>query len=421
MEIETLCVFEDEYYENFLPIAYTRAIFELICGFKTMLQRAIELIRPQKVVLIARDYLKDKLIERTGYVVNEADVEGDTLIINGRLLLDSKALNALEALRRGEALTDGKSLLAVKLGEGVARGAIANRAFKPRLIKALANVKEVYLKVLEYPWDLLKFTSEMLYEASSLGERYTGNEIKVIGDPNMLRVSGDLHVEGPVVVDVRKGPVYVGRNCEIEGFTRIEGPTYIGDNCVIRGAYIKSGCYIGNTCRIGVGSEVEETIITGFTNKQHLGLIAHSYIGEWVNIGAGTNNSDLKNTYGTIRVNMGVSRIDTGLIKLGCFISDHVKTSIGTQIYAGKKIGPFSHLHGFIFEDVPPFTIWAKSFGLEPIELTLESAIETQRRMYERRGVQQTKADVELIKRLFELTAEERARRGVKKGFFTLA
>ncbi len=421
MEISTLCIFEDECYENFLPITYTKAIFELICGSKTLLQRAIEALKPRKIVLIVRDYLKDKLLEKTGFVVNEADVEGDTLIINGRLLLDSEALNVLEKMKRGEALIDGETLLAVKLGEGVARGAITNRIFKPKLVKALANIREVDLRTLKYPWDLIKLTPEMLSEISSLGEHYSGDEIKVIGDPKMLRVSDNLQVDGLVLIDVRKGPVYIGRNCEIEGFTKIEGPTYIGDNCVIRGAYIRSGCYIGSTCRIGIGSELEKTIIVGFTNKQHLGLIAHSYIGEWVNIGAGTNNSDLKNTYGTIRMAIGASKIDTGLIKLGCFISDYVKTSIGTQIYTGKRIGPFSHLHGFIFEDVPSFTIWAKSFGLEPIELTLESAIETQRRMYERRGVKQTKADIELIKRLFELTAEERIKRGVKKGVFTLA
>ncbi|MCS7139199.1 MAG: putative sugar nucleotidyl transferase [Candidatus Nezhaarchaeota archaeon] len=421
MEIATLCVFEDECYMNFLPLTYTKAVYELVCGSKTLLQRAVEILKPQKVVLIARDYLKDKIAERTGFTVNEGDVEGDTLIINGRLMLDSETLGVLERLKRGEAIINEESLLVAKLGEGVARGVITNRIFEPRLFRALADVTKAELKSIKYLWDIIKLTPIMLNEISSLGAPYSGSEIKVIGDPKMLRVLGDLQVDGPVIADVRRGPICVEGKCKIEGFTWIEGPTYIGRDCIIRGAYIRSGCYIGRTCRIGVGSELEETIIEGFTNKQHLGLIARSYIGEWVNIGAGTNNSDLKNTYGSVRVTIGDSKIDTGMLKLGCFISDHVKTSIGTQIYTGKTIGPFSHVHGFIFEDVPPFTIWAKSFGVEPVELTLESAIETQKRMYERRGIRQTEADVKLVKMLFELTTKERIKRGVKKAPFTLA
>ncbi len=416
MSVTTLCVFEDERYENFLPLTYTKATFELICGSKTLLERAVEVLRPRKVLLVARDYLREKLEERTGFTVNEADVEGDTLVVNGRLLIDSRALALLASLRLGEALVSKGTLVALKIGEGVARGAIANRVFEPRLVKSFASVREADLELVEYPWQLIELTSKLLGEVSSTGEAYEGDEIKVLGDPNMLRVAGDLRVEGPVVVDVRRGPVYVGRDCEIEGYAKIEGPAYIGDGCVIRGAYIRSGCYIGRVCRIGVGSELEKTIISGYTNKQHLGFVGHSYVGDWVNIGAGTNVSDLKNTYGTVKVTVRGTRVDTGLIKLGCFVGDHAKTSIGTQIYSGKKIGPFSHVHGFVYEDVPPFTIWAKSLGAEPAELALESAIETQRRMYERRGVAQTRADIELTRRLFELTAEERAKRGVKKG-----
>jgi len=421
MGITTLCIFEDECYENFLPLTYTKATFELICGSKTLLERAVEALRPQKVLLVVRDYLREKLEERLSFVVNEAEVEGDTLVVNGRLLIDSRALTILDSLKLGEALTSRGFLVAMKLGEGVARGAIANRVFEPRLVKSFASTKEVDLKLVEYPWQLIELTSELLCEVSSLGGRYQGDGIKVLGDPDMLRTAGDIQVEGPVVVDVRKGPVYIGRGCEIEGYAKIEGPAYIGDNCVIRGAYIRSKCYIGKVCRIGIGSELEETIISSYTNKQHLGFIGHSYVGEWVNIGAGTNVSDLKNTYGTVKVSIKGSKVNTGLIKLGCFVGDHVKTSIGTQIYSGKKIGPFSHVHGFVYEDVPPFTIWAKGLGAEPVELELESAIETQRRMYERRGVAQTRADVELIKRLFELTAEERAKSGVKKGPLKLA
>ncbi|MEM4575916.1 MAG: putative sugar nucleotidyl transferase [Candidatus Nezhaarchaeales archaeon] len=420
MGITTLCVFEDEGWEALLPITYTKAVYELTCGSKTLLKRAIETLNPQKVLLIAREYLRDKLAERTTFIVNEPDVEGEVLFLNGRLLLDPEATSIIRSIKVGEALSCKGSLAAMKLREGVARGVIVNKIFEPKLVKSFAEVREVNLRFVRHPWDLVELTPKLLDEVSTLGEGYGGDDIKIIGDPKMLRVAGELNIEGLVVANVRKGPIYIGSGCQIEGYTVIKGPTYIGNNCVIKSAYIGSGCYIGDMCRIGVGSELEETIISGFTNKQHLGFIAHSYIGEWVNIGAGTNVSDLKNTYGTVRVYIGDSKIDTGLIKLGCFMGDYVKTSIGTQMYSGKKIGPFSHVHGFIYDDVPPFTIWAKSLGFEPVELRLESAIETQKRMYERRGFSQTKADIELIKKLFELTAKERAKSGVNKEPFKL-
>jgi len=200
--------------------------------------------------------------------------------------------------------------------------------------------------------------------------------------------------------------------------SRITGPTYIGDRTIITSGLIREGCSVGHVCR--VGGELEETIVHGYTNKYHTGFIGHAYIGEWVNLGAATTNSDLKNTYGTVQVATGGKKVDTGQKKIGCFIGDHAKTSIGTQIYTGRKIGVASHVHGFITEDVPSFTLWAKSLGAKSVELELESAIRTHERVLSRRDMKQTKEDVELLKKLFEITAKERERAGVVKGKFML-
>ncbi|RLF11078.1 MAG: hypothetical protein DRJ62_04165 [Thermoprotei archaeon] len=422
LEVQTLCIFEDQGYSKLFPLTYVRAPFELVCGFKTLMEMAVERIKPSKTVLVVRDYLRPKVQERYGLEVNDVEVEGDTLLLNGRVVLDDNSFRAISELRRGQALVKGDVLLALKVGEGVARGVIANRVFRADLAKSLAEVKQADLEVIEHPWDLIELTPKLLGGVGVLGKPASvSDEVKVLGDFNMFRLGGDVEFEGPIVIDVRGGPVYIADGCRVEGFSRIEGPTYVGRGTVIRGAYVRSGCFIGSTCRIGVGSELESTVVLNYTNKQHLGLIAHSYIGEWVNIGAGTNSSDLKNTYGTVRVKIGDVRVDTGLLKVGCFIGDFAKTSIGTQIYTGKRIGVFSHVHGFVLDDVPPFTLWAKSLGAPPTELTLESALETQRRMFARRGVSQTRADVELAEALFKVTAQERDSAGVVKGVFSLA
>jgi UDP-N-acetylglucosamine diphosphorylase/glucosamine-1-phosphate N-acetyltransferase len=221
-----------------------------------------------------------------------------------------------------------------------------------------------------------------------------------------------------VTLDVRDGPIYIGDDTKIHAGSRITGPTYIGDKVIIPTGLIREGCTIGPVCRIG--GELEETIIQGYTNKYHLGFIGHAYIGEWVNMGAATTNSDLKNTYGTVQVATNGRNVDTGSTKVGCFIADHAKTSIGTQIYTGKKIGVASQAHGFITKDIPSFTIWPQSLGAKPVELYLKSAIETQKRAMSRRNVQQTKEDAELLKKLFELTANERKKAGVVKKKFAL-
>jgi len=121
-----------------------------------------------------------------------------------------------------------------------------------------------------------------------------------------------------------------------------------------------------------------------------------------------------------VQVTTGGKKVDSGQKKIGCFIGDHAKASIGTQIYTGRKIGVASHVHGFVTEDVPSFTLWAKSLGAKSVELELESAIRTQERVLSRRGVKQTREDVELMRTLFEITAGEREEAGVVKERFVL-
>jgi glucose-1-phosphate thymidylyltransferase len=169
-----------------------------------------------------------------------------------------------------------------------------------------------------------------------------------------------------------------------------------------------------------VGGELEETITQGYTNKYHTGFIGHAYIGEWVNLGAATTNSDLKNTYGTVQVATKGKNVDTGTTKVGCFVGDHAKTSIGTRIYTGKKIGVASQVHGVVTKDVPAFTMWSGNFGAKPVELYLQSAIDTQKRVLSQRGVKQTREDIELLKELFQITTQERKIAGVVKRKFTL-
>ena len=163
---------------------------------------------------------------------------------------------------------------------------------------------------------------------------------------------------------------------------------------------------------------MEHSIISDYTNKAHAGFIGHSYVGEWINIGAMTTTSDLKMTYGNIKMNIGNKKVDTGQNKIGSFFADMVKTSIGTLIYSGRRIGVSSHLHGLVAQDVPSFTIYGTSLGARNMELELESIIETQKRMMRRRNQLMSEAYGQMIKDLFATTAADRKKHGVHKGKF---
>src|SRR5207245_10009051 len=121
--------------------------------------------------------------------------------------------------------------------------------------------------------------------------------------------------------------------------TRLEGACYIGLGCHVLGATIRAGTSLGPACR--VGGEVEASIVLGRSNKYHDGFLGHSYVGEWVNLGAGTHNSDLRNDYGEVTAVVRGERIRTGLGKVGCFLGDHVKTGLGTLLNTGSNVGCF--------------------------------------------------------------------------------
>ncbi|MGC4006805.1 MAG: hypothetical protein QM811_28230 [Pirellulales bacterium] len=163
---------------------------------------------------------------------------------------------------------------------------------------------------------------------------------------------------------------------------------------------------MGHTSK--VGGEVECAIIEPYGNKQHHGFLGHSYVGSWVNLGAGTSNSDLKNTYGKVNMLYGKTKINTGMQFIGCMIGDYAKTAINTSIFTGKTIGACSMVYGFVTGNVPSFVNYAKSFG-QTTEAPVDVMISTQARMFARRGKEQRPCDVQLLRDMYELTREERA------------
>jgi glucose-1-phosphate thymidylyltransferase len=189
-------------------------------------------------------------------------------------------------------------------------------------------------------------------------------------------------------------------------YSFLRGPAYLGPRArVIEHSAIKDAVAVGHTTKIG--GEIEASIVEPYTNKQHHGFLGHSYLGSWINLGAGTSNSDLKNTYGHVKMEYRGEQISTGMQFVGCIMGDYSKTAINTGIFTGKTIGCCSMLYGFVTTNVPSFVNYARLFG-QVTELPPEVMVATQQRMFARRNVEQREADIALIYSMYDLTRHER-------------
>jgi UDP-N-acetylglucosamine diphosphorylase/glucosamine-1-phosphate N-acetyltransferase len=413
--LDKICIFEDIYYENFLPLTYSRPVFELRCGFNSLREKIEHFFPNSTICLMMRDYLKP-LFSNTGLIYDKS-AKGNILFVNGRIILRERP----DIREEGIYYFDNEVVF-IYLKENSLNlvGVSGFNDIEKLKDIGLKEFKISNVKLIKYPWDLIKENSNEIkreFLIHNNGNSTKIQDIVIMGDEKLVHLGKNVKTESNIVFDVRKGPIYIGDNTEIRAFSRIAGPTYIGKNCLIKSGRIQD-CSIGDVCKIG--GEIEDSIFHGYSNKQHYGFIGHAYVGEWVNLGAGTSNSDLKGTYGTIKYDIAGKVIDSGEQFFGCVIGDNTKSSIGTLIYTGKKIGFAAHIYGIITEDIPSFCIWAKSLNTPSSELFLDSAINIYSRAAERRGVALTKEYANLIKNIFELTKDERKTSGVNNTKFCL-
>ncbi len=232
--------------------------------------------------------------------------------------------------------------------------------------------------------------------------------VAVVGPAEQVRIDPSARIEPTVAIDSTKGPVMIDRDAVVQAFSRIEGPCYVGPESHILGAKLRGGS-IGPNCR--VGGEVEASILHGHANKAHDGFLGHSYVGEWANLGAGTQVSDLRTDYGTVVFRIGGRTIDSGLMKIGAFLGDHAKTSISAQLNTGTMVGPFGQLltsGGLMPRVVPPFC--RVGHGRLQERTDLRELFETAAVMMGRRNQRWTETHAEFFLALYEMTEEERRR-----------
>jgi len=267
---------------------------------------------------------------------------------------------------------------------------------------------EVEGSLLTAPWDLMSRNGAQLRtDIPRFFPGYASEDIAgchILGT-GLLSMGEDVEVEPGSVFDLRGGPIRLSDGVRVRAHTRLEGPAYVGPRTTILGGSL-SEVSLGPLCK--VRGEVESSIILGYSNKAHDGFLGHAYLGKWVNLGAFTTNSDLKNNYGPVRLGSASGPVETGLLKVGAFLGDHVKTGIGTLLNTGTVLGTGSNVFGGAMPPtyVPPFS-WGS--GSRLTEFRLEKFLEVASRAMGRRGVELDPEMEGLLRRAWERSREERA------------
>jgi UDP-N-acetylglucosamine diphosphorylase/glucosamine-1-phosphate N-acetyltransferase len=416
-----VCIFEDNLHRRLLPLVYFCPVYDLRCGIGTLREKIVQGFIRTPISLHCRQDLAEVVQERYPELqVNRIDSR-DCLFINGRVVADGKFFTTLaEASDENTVLVhDGSVVSALLKGSQL-------DALKVKLEGTLSLTdfgelpkKEVEVQMIRYPWDLVHLNAEQIKsDCQVLAQRKKTGKVEgrvfpgayLVNRKSIIIERGAV-VKPGVVLDAEEGPIYIGKGARIFPNSTIIGPAYIGDHTFIKaGAKIYGGTSIGESSK--VGGEVEECIIHSYSNKQHDGFLGHSYLGMWVNLGADTNNSDLKNNYGNVVVEIDGERVDSGHLFVGLFMGDHSKSGINSMFNTGTVVGVCCSLFGADFPPkyIPSFS-WGGSQSLTTYEL--DRCVNVAAKVMARRNKVMTTAERRLMERVFELTSEERRGRGL--------
>lgn len=347
-----LILFDDAVARGWLPFTLTRPAGELRHGTHTFRERAEHFAGT-----LCRGHLAGGRLAPFDEPGSAPGLGWDDLASpsrHGRLFLSSRVVPAVGARFAAPAEAG-----VVRLGGRVAGWFVTSDVETPpreffdspeTFAPAPDTVSEHEGLLVDHVWQMV---TELGAQIERDFEEWTanGNEqpllndgVHVIGNAGMrLRIASSAHIEPGVVLDVTHGPIWIEEGVRVRAFTRLAGPAWVGAGSTLLGGPFEC-VSIGPVCR--VHGEIEESLLLGYSNKAHDGFLGHACIGRWVNLGALTTNSDLKNNYGSVRIWTPHGEEDTGAIKMGCLLGDHVKTGIGVMLNTGTVVGAGSNLFG---------------------------------------------------------------------------
>ncbi len=415
-----LCLVEDNAAADLEPLTLTRPVFDLMLGGGTLaskIARAFKVgVGPRRRGVVIRGYLAAIQRRRDPHTrVNDRDwqARGPLMVVNGRWVppadfVPPDSQSPWLGLCNGEfaCAMVGPDLAAVLESGGV------DSWFEE--VAARYGGEEIGGEWIRRPWDIVAMNADhVVRDFSAEGKvgvtnRHLGTAA-LVGPVDRLYVHESARIDPYTVFDTTNGPITISAGAWVQPFTRVEGPTFVGRDTQLFRANIRGGATIGPVCRIG--GEVEASIVHGHSNKYHEGFLGHAYVGEWVNLGAITSNSDLRNDYGEVHVPLGGDPVATGMAKVGCFIGDHTRTGMGSMLNTGTAIGVMCNVlpaGPLLPKHVPSFA--AVLYGKVAPGFPIEQLFATARTVMGRRNQVFTEVEEQLYLDLYEQTRLERER-----------
>ena len=368
--------FNDEGSGNLQPLTHMRDAQDLRCGILTLKEKAESSLKKLKTPF--------------------------SILLNGRVLVGQPLADEIKKAKSPVVFMKDRTVVAALVKKTSADKVPASLDVPKKQIKAF---------LVEFPWDLIYANGKEIGEdVKRLGLKPASpsrlpKQVFIVNKKAVF-IGKNVTVKPGVVLDAENGPIVIDDNAVIMSNSVIMGPVYIGKGSTVKAiAKIYGGTTVGPMCKIG--GELEATIFHGYSNKQHDGFLGHSYISEWVNLGADTNNSDLKNNYENVRVQMGSRTVDTGRMFMGLVMGDHSKSGINSMFNTGTIAGVSCNIFGSNFPDkyIPSFS-WGGGGHYSTYDI--ERAVKTARAVMKRRNVEMSKDYENRFREVFALTSSER-------------
>ncbi|MEX0769127.1 MAG: putative sugar nucleotidyl transferase [Balneolaceae bacterium] len=394
----SLFIFEDEHAVHFHPLTLTRPIDDLRIGILTIREKWEKSLNPAVTTRNLRDSLAG-VFEQPFLPANQ-----ECIFINGRMMPDKEIVESVKSLKPGEGITSGNTFLAGRLDGEKASQWSTEFPDDPGSHFKLNEVEKLRPNMISSVWNLFKINGAEIERDIELmnphkrGKNPVISSSAILNDRDRIYVGDGAVVEAGAILNSAGGPVFIGRGATVMAGAIVRGPTAICDGATVKmGAKIYENTTVGPVCK--VGGEVSNVIFHSYSNKAHDGYAGNSVFGQWCNLGADSNTSNLKNNYATVKFTDWVTgdEIETGEQFLGTIMGDHSKTGINAMLNTGTNCGVCCNLFsdGYPPKHVPSFS-WVNSGEIEIYQF--EKAVETMERTMARRDVELTVEYIRMMK-----------------------
>ncbi len=385
-------------WQHLLPLTYTRPVADLRVGILTLAEKWEKRLQPESIGYSTQEYLHKKYPKKEGDVWINAAVPANDM-------LAASVMNLAE----GEGLTCNGRLIAARS---------SNPSFEPEQAELSRTTEIQDVLFIDRTWKIFRHVADEIKSDFTLITK--DRKSAPLEDPHTIIYGRENLFLEPgarvqaAIIDATNGPVYLGRDSFVSPGAIIRGSFALGEESVVNmGAKLRGDTSVGPGCK--VGGEISNSVFLANCNKSHDGYLGNSVIGEWCNLGADTNSSNLKNNYAPVKTWSYVSKgfADTGLTFCGLTMGDHSKCGINTMFNTGTVVGVAANIFGSGFPRtfIPSFS-WGGASGM--ITHQINKAIETAKLMMERRKIPFTIDDQEILEEVFRRSSEFRIWEGKK-------